>query len=65
MEGLWTLLRRTNEPRMTRFLAAQLGTSHYFDITAARRDLSYAPKISMAEGMKKLAESLSVKLPHG
>jgi nucleoside-diphosphate-sugar epimerase len=65
MEGLWTLLRRTDEPRMTRFLAAQLGTSHYFDITAARRDLSYAPKISMAEGMKKLAESLSVKLPHG
>ena len=38
---LWKVLRRTDEPRMTRFLAAQLGTSHYFDITAARRDFGY------------------------
>jgi nucleoside-diphosphate-sugar epimerase len=65
MEGLWTLLRRTDEPRMTRFLAAQLGTSHYFDITAARRDLGYIPKISMAEGMKKLGEPLRAKRSSG
>jgi nucleoside-diphosphate-sugar epimerase len=37
-EGLWTMLGRRDEPRMTRFLAAQLGTSHYFDIGAARND---------------------------
>ena len=55
LEGLWTLLRRTDEPRMTRFLAAQLGTSHYFNIAAARRDLSYVPHVSMAEGMRRLA----------
>lgn len=55
LECLWTLLGRRDEPRMTRFLAAQLGTSHYFDITAARRDLGYEPRVSMAEGMKKLA----------
>jgi nucleoside-diphosphate-sugar epimerase len=59
MEALWTLLRRTDEPRMTRFLAAQLGTSHYFDITAARRDLGYVPRVSMAAGMQRLAASLS------
>ena len=58
LEGLWTLLRRSDEPRMTRFLAAQLGTSHYFDITAARRDLGYVPRISMAEGMQRLTSWL-------
>jgi nucleoside-diphosphate-sugar epimerase len=55
MEGVWTVLGRTDEPRMTRFLAAQLGTSHYFDIGAARRDFGYQPRVSMAEGMERLA----------
>jgi len=57
LEALWTLLRRTNEPRMTRFLALQLGTSHYFDISAAKRDFDYQPTISMAEGMRRLKAS--------
>ncbi len=59
MEGLWTLLRRTDEPRMTRFLALQLGTSHWFNIAAAKRDFGYEPKISMAEGMRRLAAELA------
>ena len=59
IETFWWLLRRTDEPRMTRFLAAQLATSHYFDITAARRDLGYEPRISMAEGMNRLKSWLS------
>jgi 2-alkyl-3-oxoalkanoate reductase len=57
-EAMWTLMRRSDEPRMTRFLAAQLGTSHYFDISAARRDLAYEPRISMATGMERLADWL-------
>ena len=56
LEGLWWLLSRTDEPRMTRFLAAQLATSHYFNIAAARSDLDYAPRVSLAEGMERLAE---------
>ncbi len=64
-EALWTLLRRTDEPRMTRFLASQLGTSHYFDISAARRDLGYVPTISMENGMKKLAGWLSEQPARG
>lgn len=58
-EGLWTMLGRRDEPRMTRFLAAQLGTSHYFDIGAAQRELGYQPRISMAVGMERLKSWLS------
>ena len=42
------------EPPMTRFLAAQLATSHWFDLSAARRDFGYTPAVSMAEGMRRL-----------
>ncbi|MDX1962979.1 MAG: NAD-dependent epimerase/dehydratase family protein [Pirellulales bacterium] len=48
------LTGNAREPRMTRFLAAQLGKSHYFDITRARRELGYEPRISMPEGMRLL-----------
>jgi 2-alkyl-3-oxoalkanoate reductase len=59
LEGIWKLTGRTDEPRMTRFLAAQLATSHHFNITAARRELGYEPAISMAEGMQRLRDSFS------
>lgn len=48
------LLGIESEPRMTRFLASQLSKSHYFDITAARRDLGYAPAVSTEVGMERL-----------
>jgi nucleoside-diphosphate-sugar epimerase len=54
LEAMWTIVGRSDEPRMTQFLAAQLATSHYFDISAARRDFGYDPQISMAEGMRRL-----------
>ena len=60
MECVWKVLGRTEEPRMTRFLAAQLGTSHYFDISAARRELAYVPRVSMAEGVNRLGDWLRV-----
>jgi len=59
MEGIWTLLRRHDEPRMTRFLATQLSTSHYFDLSAAREHFGYQPSISLAEGMKRLAADIA------
>ncbi len=58
LEAAYRVLRLPGEPRMTRFLAAQLSRSHYFDISRARRDLGYEPRISTAEGMRRLAASL-------
>jgi nucleoside-diphosphate-sugar epimerase len=54
LEGVYACLRRKNEPPMTRFVAAQLATSHFFDITAAKRDFGYRVSISTAEGMDRL-----------
>jgi len=54
VEKLHLLLKLPGEPRMTRFLAEELSTSHWFDIGAARRELHYEPRISMAEGLKRL-----------
>ena len=52
------LFRINREPRMTRFLAAQLATSHYFDIGAAQQDFGYQPTISTQEAMSRLAETV-------
>jgi nucleoside-diphosphate-sugar epimerase len=43
---------------MTRFVAAELAKDHWFSIEAARRDLGYAPRVSMAEGTAELVVSL-------
>jgi 2-alkyl-3-oxoalkanoate reductase len=57
-EVVYRLLGLSSEPPMTRFLAAQLAKSHWFNIGAARRDLDYAPRVSTAEGMQRLGEWL-------
>lgn len=54
IEGLWKLFRIRAEPPITRFVVSQLSTAHWYDISAARRDLGYAPKVSYAEGMDRL-----------
>jgi nucleoside-diphosphate-sugar epimerase len=59
MELVYRVFGLQSEPRMTRFLAAQLGMSHYFDISAARRDFGYQPAVSKAAGMQRLADSLA------
>jgi nucleoside-diphosphate-sugar epimerase len=36
-----------------------MAREHYFDISAARRDLGYHPGISIEEGMERLRLALS------
>ena len=52
------LSRRSTEPPLTRFLVRQLSTTHWFNIAAARRDLGYEPRVTIAEGMLRLQEHL-------
>ena len=59
MEGVYQALRLRGEPRMTRFLAAQLAKNHYFDISQAKQDFGFSPHVSTATGMKELAEHLA------
>ncbi len=54
----WWTRQWDHEPRMTQFVARSLATDHWFDISAARRDLGYEPLVSTEEGMKRLREWL-------
>ena len=54
LEAVWRILPLKGEPPMTRFIAKELATDHWFNITAARRDLGYAPRVTMAAGTQEL-----------
>ncbi len=57
-EAAWRMLPLRGEPPMTRFIAAELAKDHWFDLTAARRDLGYAPRVTMAAGTAELVAAL-------
>jgi nucleoside-diphosphate-sugar epimerase len=56
LEGAWKLTRRSGEPPMTRFVASQLATAHWYDTSAATRDLGFVPEVSLQEGMEHLKQ---------
>ena len=58
LEAVHRVFCPSREPRMTRFLASQLAYSHYFNISAARADFGYEPRVSTSEGLAKLIRSL-------
>jgi len=58
-EAAWTVLPLRGEPPMTRFLAEQLSTTHWYDMNPATRDFGYVPRVSIAEGLQRLHASLS------
>jgi nucleoside-diphosphate-sugar epimerase len=56
-EKLWPLLRLPGEPPLTRFLAEQLCTAHWYSMEPARRDFGYVPVVSIDEGLTRLKAS--------
>jgi 2-alkyl-3-oxoalkanoate reductase len=55
VEKLWALRRGDEEPPLTRFLAEQLGTAHWFDPRPARTDLAWHPSVTIDQGLDHLA----------
>jgi 2-alkyl-3-oxoalkanoate reductase len=54
VERIWKTTRRTTEPPLTRFLAEQLGTAHWFDPRPAKEDLGWTPRITIDQGLEAL-----------
>jgi nucleoside-diphosphate-sugar epimerase len=63
MEVAWKLLPLHGEPVMTRFLAEQLSTTHWYDISAAKRDFGYEPRVGFAEGLRRLRADWEAETP--
>lgn len=57
IEGIFKILNIKNiDPPMTRFVALQLGKSHYFSHQRALEDFNHRPKVSTEEGLKRLID---------
>jgi nucleoside-diphosphate-sugar epimerase len=54
LELVYNTLQLSGEPYITRFMAEAVSQSHWFDISAAKKDLGYKPKLTTAEGLKRL-----------
>lgn len=55
VEGVWRVGRLRSDPPLSRFVIEHLSTAHWYDLTAARRDLGYRPGVSLDEGLRRLA----------
>jgi nucleoside-diphosphate-sugar epimerase len=55
VERLWPLVR-SSEPPITRFIAEQLGTAHWFDQRLVQQELQWAPTVTIAEGFDRLTQ---------
>lgn len=56
VQAMWAGLGR-NEPPLTRFLAEQLSTAHWFDQRRTREALGWRPRVTLDEGFRALAAS--------
>lgn len=54
LETVYRMFRIAAEPPITLFLAQQLSTAHWYDISAARRDFGYEAEVSLEQGMDRL-----------
>lgn len=56
VERAWLRLGKQDEPPMTRFLAEQLSTAHWFDQRETQELLAWTPAVSIDEGLVRLAQ---------
>lgn len=54
LEVFYRFFKLSGEPRMTRFVAKELSTAHWFNLAAAKADFGYRPEVSIDEGLKRL-----------
>jgi len=59
VETAWKLFRLKSEPPLTRWSTEHLSTAHWYNISAAKRDLAYKPEISIDEGLDRLSRTLT------
>ena len=59
VEVAWRIARRPGVPPLTRFLAEQLGTAHWFDQRRTRAALGWIPRVSLDEGFEALRRSFA------
>ena len=52
-----------DDPPLTRFLAEQLTTAHWFDQRRTREALAWAPEVSLADGFERLAQWYAAQPP--
>lgn len=55
IERGYIMLGIAAEPPLTRLTVSQMASSHWFDLSAARRDFGYEARISTEEGLQKTA----------
>lgn len=63
VERVWSLRSSGTEPPLTRFLAEQLGTAHWFDSRPARDDLGWSPPVTIDQGLAHLADWFAAGSP--
>lgn len=56
VEGVWAATRRRSVPPLTRFLAEQLATAHWFDQRRTQTALVWRPEVRLDEGFARLAD---------
>lgn len=55
VEPVWRALRLKSDPPISHFMVEQLSTAHWFDLSAAAKDLGFSPRVSIDEGLRRLA----------
>lgn len=63
LEFVWSGLRLSGEPPLTRAVAQNLGLSHSYSIEEAVRDFGYAPPVAANDGFERMVEWFRPRVP--